>query len=281
MKTYYSLFALLAVCGFAQAEATTNAWGPETNNVKMSIMVKAASEVFSMEDINFSALIERLIQQTDPVSSFLWKSLSRDGQNLLKDYRPSSPSAKSAEELVLEMLNKLVTEGGIYSPDRFNGILLRGETKAMLQGMPAGPGHLSRLLLEDAFPSELSRTIKGGSQTIRVSDEVVLTIQYTNTSSNQTFYLLTIGAYSFDVLFPSEKRISVKEDHSHDLRFQSFALGPSGFHVFTVRVSGLCKFDEIGPYTIIARHGVECPDDNHKGFYVFSNPLTIKIVPDK
>jgi hypothetical protein len=278
---YYSIVVFLAVLQCSAADPTTYLWGPETNSVQMTIMVKAASEEFSMDDIKFPPIIERLTHQSDPLSSFLWQSLSKEQQDMLKDYGPSSATAKPAEELVLQVLNKIIREGGIFSVERFKGIDLRAETRMMLQGMPAGPGHLSRFLLEDAFPSELSRTIKGGAPTIKMGDSVILTAVFTNKLRNQSFYMSTRDSYTFEIATPSGKRIMVSEDHRQDLRSQAFQLGELGFRVFTLDVSGLYKFDEIGSYIIKATGHMGWPENNRGGFPVVSNPLTIEVAPVK
>ncbi len=63
---------------------------------------------------------------------------------------------------MVQVLNKIIGEPSIDQDKRFQGILLRPETTDLRKGSPAGPGlsRLNRLLLEDAYPLELSRDME-------------------------------------------------------------------------------------------------------------------------
>ena len=121
---------------------------------------------FAADDIssnNWAGIIEQFREHTNPVSTLLWQSLSNSEQLLLKDYKPSEPSAKQTQDAVLAVLNKLIGGPCIYEAGRFKGILLGAETVVYLQHIPTGANlaHLNRLLLEDAYPIELSRDRSG------------------------------------------------------------------------------------------------------------------------
>jgi peroxiredoxin len=124
---------------------------------------QTGSATFSVVEIkDVSALINRWRGRSDPVSTFLWKSLSKPEQLLLMSYQPSTPSTEQAQEIIVQALNKIIEGPGIYKDKRFKGISLRPETTDLIKQSPKGPALalLNRLLLEDAYPAALSRNQK-------------------------------------------------------------------------------------------------------------------------
>ncbi|HXR06134.1 MAG TPA: oligopeptide:H+ symporter [Candidatus Acidoferrum sp.] len=115
---------------------------------------------FSAGDIlDVGQLVNRLSHQSDPVSAFLWRNLSSQEQALLSNYQPSAPGSNQVQEAVVQSLNKVVAGPSIYESKRFQDISTRPETTNLMQQAPSGPSlaRLNRLLLEEAFPKELSR----------------------------------------------------------------------------------------------------------------------------
>jgi len=118
---------------------------------------------FSVDQLkDFPAFATMLVRQSDPVSIFLWQKLSPEDQLLLKNYEPSGPSLKKAKDAVVQNLNEIIEIGepSLYERNRFHDISLRGETVTLLTKNPSGSnlGRLNRLLLEDAYPTELSKS---------------------------------------------------------------------------------------------------------------------------
>ncbi len=254
-------------------------------------MVADLSDMFSAEDIvDFPRLIDRLRSRSDPVSTFVWGQLSKEDQLELINYQPSAPASKTSRTIVVNILNKLVGGTSIYTRERFHGIALRQQTVNLTvydSHSGGAQSHLNRMLLEDAFPAELSRNIKVGGTTINATNEVVLWIVFTNMSSNDMFYLPTVRdivnevQYSFVVTFPSGKRVSPHGDPMLSRSMTLNRLAPSEMRQFTFPLSEICKFDEIGTYTITASRSVSWPNGKQDYFEVASNPLTIKVVPEK
>jgi peroxiredoxin Q/BCP len=121
---------------------------------------KMGSLTFSVEEIqDLPGIVKRWTEQSDPLSVFLWNSLSKSDQALLRAFAPSSPSVASCREVVVEALRKIVGGPSLYKERRFKGVALRPETAALLKKKLKGASlaYLNRLLLEDAFPAELSR----------------------------------------------------------------------------------------------------------------------------
>ncbi|MGA2557928.1 MAG: hypothetical protein ABSG04_16785 [Verrucomicrobiota bacterium] len=117
---------------------------------------------FAAEDLGtneLAGLIGRWKAHSDPVSAWLWQGLSSPKQLLLMNFKPSEPSSKQVQDMVVTALNKPVAGPCIYEEKRFKGILLGAETIVHLQQSRSGANlaHLNRLLLEDAYPAELAR----------------------------------------------------------------------------------------------------------------------------
>ena len=118
------------------------------------------SSPFSEDEIrDLPKLVDRLRHQSDPVSGFVWRQFLNPEQVLLANYQPSAPNTKQAQDVVVKALNKIIGEPSIYQPDRFKDILLSPETTSLMQQsqQDANLVRLNRLLLEDAFPLELTR----------------------------------------------------------------------------------------------------------------------------
>jgi peroxiredoxin len=118
------------------------------------------SSMFSADEIkDLSGLINRWRGRSDPASAFLWKSLSKSEQSWLLSFQPSAPYSQQTQEVVLQALQRIIGGPCIYKVKRFKGVSLRPETTDLIKQSPTAPAlaHLNRLLLEDAYPLELSR----------------------------------------------------------------------------------------------------------------------------
>ena len=109
---------------------------------------------------DLSSLINRLRRESDPVSAFLWQSLTKKEQTLLMNFQPSAPSQNQTRELIVQALNKIIEGPSLHQAERFQGVSLRPPTAELLKQSPTGPNlaYLNRYLLEDAYPMELART---------------------------------------------------------------------------------------------------------------------------
>jgi hypothetical protein len=118
---------------------------------------------------------------------------------------------------------------------------------------------------------------------MKAKDPIVLDMLFTNVSTNEVFYISTIDSFIFDIVTPSLKQIVLREDHSGDRKTVAFSLDTNQFKLrpFTFNVSGLYKFDEIGTYSITVSRAVGWINEKRGRFHVVSNPLTVKIIPDK
>jgi nitrate/nitrite transporter NarK len=100
-------------------------------------------------------LVEKLRSGADPVSVFLWQSMPEDARARLSLSSSTSGTQKAA---LLEELNKVLKDKPIYDTERFNQVKLREATRSLLSQPPkkSEAVYLNRLLLEDAYPSEIA-----------------------------------------------------------------------------------------------------------------------------
>jgi hypothetical protein len=76
----------------------------------------------------------------------------------LFEYEESDPLSSEQLESLSETLNRLLPGASLYDEDAFKDVLIRDETLGLHGRAPQGSGliFLNRLLLEDAFPDEIS-----------------------------------------------------------------------------------------------------------------------------
>jgi len=115
--------------------------------------------IFSGKDVvDLPKLVSRLVGQGDPASALIWERLTTSEQSMLRNYRPSGPTAIQTQDVVVRVLQKTIKGPSIYKADRFSDFSLRAETLELIRRNPSGltAAFLNRLLLEDAFPQELA-----------------------------------------------------------------------------------------------------------------------------
>lgn len=134
----------------------------EIAEANTSLIESQSGWAFSLDRIkDLSVFIDRLRRQSDPVSAFLWNSLSNQDRAVLTNYQPSGSSSYQ----VLQVLDNIIDAPCIYEVERFKGISLRPETIYLMKQSPtnltmANLNHyfLNRFLLEDAYPLALSKS---------------------------------------------------------------------------------------------------------------------------
>jgi hypothetical protein len=117
----------------------------------------AAIDVFLGSDGDFMhlwSLIGKLVTQSDPVSGHLWKRFSAKNQQALIKSTSTAPQQQST---LVSALNRVLEGASIYAARGFAGVALSAETVSLIQQNPTGTDlmRLNRLLLEDAYPSEI------------------------------------------------------------------------------------------------------------------------------
>lgn len=103
------------------------------------------------------ALILKLRQGNDPVSSYLLESCSPATLNLLGAYRPDTAPSPELIEAVVADLNRVVRDDLIYDNEIFRNVALSARTQELLgkELTAADIPQLNRRLLEDAYSNEI------------------------------------------------------------------------------------------------------------------------------
>ncbi len=108
---------------------------------------------------DLSQLAFKLLTPGNEISAFLNSRLSQKILSDLADYRSSGAVPEGLEEALAGDLNRVLTGSSIWQEQRFAGITLRPDTRALLEAGPQTGDTLplNRRLIEDAYPLEISR----------------------------------------------------------------------------------------------------------------------------
>jgi NitT/TauT family transport system permease protein len=131
------------------------------------------ASIFAADDLrDLPKFATKLKQSSDPVSSYLRAHLSGATQRALASYQGTASDPATLEEGLLQDLNSMVSGPCLHEATRFSEVKLRAQTQQLLTAKrnEAEEAHLNRLLLEDAYPLELSRN----QQTDRMIPPLIL-----------------------------------------------------------------------------------------------------------
>ena len=108
------------------------------------------------------AFAKKISDKSDAVSAFLNEQLDDAAKSALTELSSAATNTKAATSALMKGINKVVAGPSIYEEKRFAGVHLRPEAEELRKSDPVGPqlAHLNRLLLEDAFPSDIARSLK-------------------------------------------------------------------------------------------------------------------------
>jgi hypothetical protein len=115
---------------------------------------------FSTADISDLAQLSfKLANGKDAVSVFLKSQLSKTTLAALSKYMESLSEPGMLEKALAADLHDIIAGRSIYLDQRFDGVKLRPETRQLLALTTHGgsPSELNGLLLEDAYPLEITR----------------------------------------------------------------------------------------------------------------------------
>jgi hypothetical protein len=179
-RSFFSALAALGTAGVAAArtvlaQTPSNAGGapvttPLSDGKTLNGWIDAerSATSFSGADIlDLSLLADRLSDTSDPVSVLLNTQLDDAVKTDVAAFSPSTSEAdmKALKSELAADLSRLITGGALYDPIVFHDIALRPETQALVAQNPHGAAdlaHLNRLLLEDAYPDILAKTVAIG-----------------------------------------------------------------------------------------------------------------------
>jgi magnesium-transporting ATPase (P-type) len=127
----------------------------------INALSKSPSEIADDDIVNLPSLAGKLQTKADPVSAYVSGRLDPAASATLAAYQ-QSPASNTAPltELLVSNLNMTVSGPSIYDPQRFKNVQLETETRSRLLHPGRHDFRLNRLLLQDAFPSELKKSGK-------------------------------------------------------------------------------------------------------------------------
>jgi hypothetical protein len=146
-----------------QSNATTALFDGKTLNGW--IQVENSATAFGSNDIAvLAAFAKKLTDKSDSVSAFLSGQLEDAVKTDLAAYSPSNANDKTVRSALAKNLNRIISGPSLYEESLFQNVQLRPETHELLKRGPHGRElvQLNRLLLEDAFPTELCRSVSAG-----------------------------------------------------------------------------------------------------------------------
>ena len=162
--TFFLLFSPLW-CGAETAPATNAVSLFDGQTLKGWMDVENNASTFSGGDItDLPALVTKLSGGSDAVSVFLRSRLDDAAKTALAAFSPTNTNTKQLKSALAKGLNNIVSGPLLYDDGRFQNVRLRPETAAFRQKNPSGleVAHLNKLLIEDAFPTELARSASVG-----------------------------------------------------------------------------------------------------------------------
>ncbi len=109
---------------------------------------------------DFAAFAKKLNAKSDPISAFLNDKLEAAAKTDLASYSDTNDNAKAVRSAVVKSLNKILADGSIYDEARFKDVQLSSDARELLARKPQGAQavRLNKLLLEDAYPADLTKS---------------------------------------------------------------------------------------------------------------------------
>jgi UDP-N-acetylmuramyl pentapeptide phosphotransferase/UDP-N-acetylglucosamine-1-phosphate transferase len=109
-----------------------------------------------------ASLAVKLRDKHDPLSEYLVAQLSPETQQMLKVYDGTSPLPEADQRRLIDELNGLLRGPSLYDEQRFAQVKLTDEAQRFIKLNPQGENliRLNRVLLEEAYPTEIARTTK-------------------------------------------------------------------------------------------------------------------------
>lgn len=130
-----------------------------------SIYMQARPHRLTVADLKEVSLVAaRFAQRADPVAAFLADQLSPAGKWAVSEALAKTSDIKTVRRVLVDEFNRILAGPLIYDSVLFSRVDLRADTRKLVASNPTDTelAHANRLLLEDAFPLELSRKKRPG-----------------------------------------------------------------------------------------------------------------------
>jgi fucose permease len=152
MRSPYALGFSLGIFFYVATECAIYVWMPTL----------LGSTTFSATEVaDLPSLAGKLKQPARPVDAWLATRLSTAAREELAKWQPQVPDKEGTLQgaLLNDFNTNVIPVQAVFEPGRFAGISLREETRKLLEQNPTDSDleRLNRLLLEDAYPRELSK----------------------------------------------------------------------------------------------------------------------------
>ncbi len=107
-------------------------------------------------------LIDKLRQQTDPLSAFIGAQLPPETLVLIDRWSTGQEVSSELLDLVVEGLNQVIRQGCLYEAKRFHAVRLPKDVMRLVEDTPRGVNvpYLNRLLLDEAYVDVIYRLRK-------------------------------------------------------------------------------------------------------------------------
>ncbi len=118
------------------------------------------SSAFHMDDLkNSASFAAKLKEPRDPISQYFRSRLSQSTLQDLANYQGTGPIPEPLRKSLLNELNEEMKSRTLFDAQRFKAVDLREETRKLVAQAPNPQTiiHQNRLLLEDAYPTEIVR----------------------------------------------------------------------------------------------------------------------------
>jgi hypothetical protein len=124
------------------------------------LLEQALDRAIDIQDV--PGLAVKLRDAADPVSQYLRSTFSTETRQLLDGYDGTAPPPQALSTALAEELDGLLDDANFYNDQRFPLATLPSDIQKLIAGGAAGRDRirLNRLLLENAYPSEIAKSRK-------------------------------------------------------------------------------------------------------------------------
>jgi hypothetical protein len=147
-------FAVLVFCGSGCMTMTA------LSNARVETHTVIPPSSFQLSDIRDpDSLAKKLQAGSDAVSVFVTNSMGAYFLKQLAAYQPGKGDTNHIRDLLAGSLQFVIVTKDVYDSNRFQNVVLRPATEKLRKQNPSGEEarRLNRMLLEDAYPGEISR----------------------------------------------------------------------------------------------------------------------------
>lgn len=122
------------------------------------------------------ALAKRICEHDDSISAWIWQKLEPTSHTTLELLRDGDQTTELQRKVLAKDFNRLMAEPDFFDETRFGEVELRAETEALLRNGVLRKDdkklYLTRLLLEDAYPDELSRKREHADESLGIQQKL-------------------------------------------------------------------------------------------------------------